>query len=537
MGNNTASRAPVQQSLVEWLLKMSKDADWSSVFTIKTVSVGLFLFFIAWSYTPTFMGVKAPYAGYRSAFVPGAWVRFRFTVGARDIINDGYRRWKHVMFKLSRTDRDILVIPNKYIDELRNLPDERLSSMVTLVRNNSGPYGGTEILLESSIASQALQSRITPQIALLMHPMKEELDHALRIEAPSCKDWTRIQVHPFFSNLVARVSNRAFVGKQTSRDERWVKTVTDFTQNVAMTTMILRAVPPALHFIVALLLPTYWTVERTIRDSHIILGPEIERRRNAEKAQDPSYKKPVDLLQGMMDLAKPGSKQATPQDLAHRQLVMSLAAVHTTAGQAANTLFDLCDHPEYFDILRDEVIEDVVNDPAGWDKQSLNKLKKMDSFFKESQRLNPPSILGFHRSVQDPKGIKLHDGAYLPKGTHICMASYSTTSDPEVIPNAQEFDPLRYWRLRQSSPQEANKHQFATTSNQFLHFGHGKFSCPGRFFASNELKLLFATLLLRYEFKFAGGQTRPRCLNIDEFLFADPKAEVLMREREKPMFF
>lgn len=49
-------------------------------------------------------------------------------------------KWKDVMFKLSRTDRDILVLPNKYIDELRNLPGDRLSSMITLVRVSAHPF-------------------------------------------------------------------------------------------------------------------------------------------------------------------------------------------------------------------------------------------------------------------------------------------------------------------------------------------------------------------------------------------------------------
>lgn len=49
-------------------------------------------------------------------------------------------KWKDVMFKLSRTDRDILVLPNKYIDELRNLPGDRLSSMITLVRVSTHPF-------------------------------------------------------------------------------------------------------------------------------------------------------------------------------------------------------------------------------------------------------------------------------------------------------------------------------------------------------------------------------------------------------------
>ena len=37
------------------------------------------------------------------------------------------------------------------------------------------------------ILISSAQTKITPQIALLMHPMKEELDHALSIEVPDCK--------------------------------------------------------------------------------------------------------------------------------------------------------------------------------------------------------------------------------------------------------------------------------------------------------------------------------------------------------------
>jgi cytochrome P450 len=34
--------------------------------------------------------------------------------------------------------------------------------------------------------------------------------------------------------------------------------------------------------------------------------------------------------------------------------------------------------------------------------------------------------------------------------------------------------------------------------------GHGKSACPGRFFASSEVKILFAHLLLNYEWKAVG---------------------------------
>lgn len=69
------------------------DLNWGAVSTSQAFIALAAIFFIVWSYTPTFMGIGAPYAGYSSFIVPGAWVRFRFTKGARDIINNGY---KHV---------------------------------------------------------------------------------------------------------------------------------------------------------------------------------------------------------------------------------------------------------------------------------------------------------------------------------------------------------------------------------------------------------------------------------------------------------
>lgn len=33
------------------------------------------------------------------------------------------------MFKIARNDADILVMSNKYVDELRSLPDEKLSAI------------------------------------------------------------------------------------------------------------------------------------------------------------------------------------------------------------------------------------------------------------------------------------------------------------------------------------------------------------------------------------------------------------------------
>lgn len=138
--------------------------------------------------------------------------------------------------------------------------------------------------------------------------------------------------------------------------------------------------------------------------------------------------------------------------------------------------------------------------------------------------------MGFHRIVQGSP-ITLSDGKILTPGTHICLASYEISKDPKIIPN-QGFDGFRYYRLRKN-PEEDKKLQYSMTDKNHLHFGQGRFACPGRFFAANELKMILGELNLDYDFKFPEGKTRPLTFNADEYLYPDPSARLLMRRRAR----
>ena len=135
---------------------------------------------------------------------------------------------------------------------------------------------------------------------------------------------------------------------------------------------------------------------------------------------------------------------------------------------------------------------------------------------------------GFRQIVQTP--LTLSDGLHLPAGTHICVARYNISKDSANIPNADEFQGFRYYEKRKEL-HEGHKHQFAVTDKDHLHFGHGKLACPGRFFASTELKIVVAHLIMGYDFKYPEGKGRPENLNVDEFLYPDPTARLLIRRR------
>lgn len=47
-------------------------------------------------------------------------------------------------------------------------------------------------------------------------------------------------------------------------------------------------------------------------------------------------------------------------------------------------------------------------------------------------------------------------------------------------------------------------HRFVTTSPESLVFGHGAHACPGRFFASNEIKIVMIEMLRSWDFRLKG---------------------------------
>lgn len=112
----------------------------------------------------------------------------------------------------------------------------------------------------------------------------------------------------------------------------------------------------------------------------------------------------------------------------------------------------------------------------------------------------------FNRYLAD--AVKLHNGTSLPRGTYISMAHYPQQRDPELYPDPLKFDGLRFFNLRQNA-EEAKKHQhqFASISSMEPWWGVGKFACPGRFWASAQIKLLLIALLSNFDISFPEGRS------------------------------
>ncbi|KAK8015187.1 ent-kaurene oxidase [Apiospora arundinis] len=499
--------------------------------TVAGSFLAVYLFHAALSFP---LLVKAPVVGKSGNIFKWEWpARLLYSFRAKEVLYEGYKKYKNSMFNIVRNDSNVLVLNPKYLGELGNLPDAHSSSSIGQLNNMAGAFSTADIIAKSDLHFRMIQHKLTPNLVSTIPMCKHELDHALSVETPDCKDkWVPVNMFNYLSLIVARVTGRVFVGPELCRDPAWIKVSLEYDVNVGTAVVMLRMFPPFLHPIIARLLPSWWRAHRDIKTAHQIIGPAVRERRDKE-ANDIDYQKPHDLLQWMMDEAQ--GWETDPDSLALRQLVVNLAALHTTSMATTHAVYDLCAHPEYFEPLRAELVA-VLRADGGWQRDTLGKLRKLDSFIKETQRWAPASLMSFNRYLRQPH--TLADGTHLPAGTHLCFAAEPILMDEAVVPGgrAQAFAPFRFADAADAAKDDEHRarHDLAAIGTRSLHFGAGRYGCPGRFFAALVIKLMFAHLLLRYEFRYTPEQEkkgRPKNMMADENIFPDPSIEILMRER------
>jgi cytochrome P450 len=100
-----------------------------------------------------------------------------------------------------------------------------------------------------------------------------------------------------------------------------------------------------------------------------------------------------------------------------------------------------------------------------------------------------------------------------------------------------KFDGFRYDRMRngvqsddQTATDVAKTSHFTSTGVYSLPFGHGRFACPGRFFAGLESKLILIHILENFELRLPEGTGRPTNLVYADANVPDPTKTVLFRK-------
>lgn len=130
------------------------------------------------------------------------------------------------------------------------------------------------------------------------------------------------------------------------------------------------------------------------------------------------------------------------------------------------------------------------------------------------------------------KDVKLDEGITIRRGERLVVDA-SSMRDPKIYEDVDHYDIYRFKRMRED-PTKMNKAQLVTTSPDHLAFGHGLHACPGRFFASNEVKVALCHLLLKYDWKLAPGNTvDPLVVGVSRQI--NPNTVIMFRRRKEEL--
>ncbi|KAF7857170.1 hypothetical protein EAF04_009411 [Stromatinia cepivora] len=457
-------------------------------------------------------------------------------------------------------DPPLVVLPMSTHDEVRNLPENKVSFMQDLSHAFFGKYTG--IGEDTPPLVKAVKTDLTRHVASTVDALQDEVRYALDEEFGTCENWTKIVLMEKLLKVVALLSGRIFVGRPLSRSEEWIKTSIDYTVDCVKARDEVLKYPALVRNIAVAFLPEIRKVKQHKSRAAELLRPVIEecmRRFKDGKEAGKESGDEFDENQGTFIswLLKWTDEKSRDNRsvLEQNQLTLSFAAIHTTSMATGHVLFDLASHPEFIAPLREEIEQVIAEDGYEVDgngsqnlkKQSFTKLKKLDSFLKESQRCNPPFLVTNLRQTTSP--LYLSTGHTIPKASRICYDAVTINiSGPDLSPIPHDpsviapfdppstFSPFRWSSLR-ATPGNESKFQFVTTSKQSMNFGHGSHACPGRFFAGLEIKVVVVELLRHWDIRLVGdeegrGGERPKNYVYDINVTPDPTGQLEFRRRK-----
>lgn len=381
----------------------------------------------------------------------------------------------------------------------------------------------------NAVPIHIITTKLTREIGNLIPDLSEELDLALAKhwggdEAGS--EWREVNVYDTLRPIIGQAINRIFMGESHCRRDEILDTGFGYAQAIPLAANMLWLLPGPLRRVLApvITLPSRYLERKWFK---LTLG-EVHRRLEARGhsqngkglgASAGEHKGEADQNDFLNWLITYGESQGDPylldpEVLSARILLLNAFALHTNVFAIMHMVLDIVGSgaekgSKFVAELRQEIsdVRAAHSDEEGWNKRSLAKLEKMDSCFRESQRMNTILSLGPLRIV-GKDGATTPSGVHVPRGWQVGIPAYSIHYDTEIYgSDAESFNPFRFYNRRKDAQVTGDnlkgaRQAWATTSADYLSFGAGLNSCPGRFFASGMLKVLMANILLRYDFEF-----------------------------------
>ncbi|KAF7506027.1 hypothetical protein GJ744_012274 [Endocarpon pusillum] len=458
-----------------------------------------------------------PWAGWKEERLSYVKGRLRSVYEAQSILAEGYSKFsklgKAFVF-WSIPSGPVLILPRSQLKDVLHRPDgevdgnEALNTVVQIEYTVSEKEIYTDKFHFNIVRKQLTRNlgNVTPIVA-------EEIDLALKDYWGIQSEWHQVEIVPLMLRIVARVTSRIFYGPELCRNEKFLDHVIAYSGSIVNGGALIQLSPGILQPLTGRLIGYIGKKHMNKARSFSIPFIETRLRQTQKKLADPSdaWEPPTDGLQWLIDECyKTGQPDnLTAPSIAHRLLILNMMAVDSTALTTSNALLDIYSTPSDVGVLpslREELSRALASSNGVWTKDTVDSLVRTDSAIRESMRYSCFGLINFARRVAAPGGVTLEDGTYIPNGVKVAAAMDAIHHDEALYSKPNVFDAFRFLSASEGQKQSRDLREqgeqttsSTTVSNTFLTFGYGRHACPGRFFATQEMKLIVAHTLLKYE--------------------------------------
>jgi len=197
-----------------------------------------------------------------------------------------------------------------------------------------------------------------------------------------------------------------------------------------------------------------------------------------------------DLLSLLLRARDDEGQPMSEQQLIDECLTLFTAGHETTAAALAWTWYLLCEHPESYQKLQQEVDQELQGRPPTY--ADLPRLTYCLQVFKETMRLYPPAPGILREALHDT----VIDDYKVPKGATLMISPYTLHRRADYFPEPESFQPERFTPEREK----------LLLRSAYIPFSAGPRICIGNHFALMEGQLLIATIAQHYTFSLVPGQ-------------------------------
>ncbi|KAK8017153.1 P450 monooxygenase [Apiospora marii] len=511
--------------------------------------------------------------------------QWRSLTSSKSILHNVYQKQlvDHQPYTLSGMFGDAVVLPPSMLPWLLAQPEHHLSAKwaqldalnipQTFLRPDIGIHPVHEPLIRRTLTAHldGIAGALHEEVALA-------LDELWGTSKGNTEAWREVNLDYTIRRVVARASNRVFVGLPLCRNNDYIENCISYATWVSSCGLLISSLPRWLKDSLGMVFTAPIRMVYSRCSNHLLPLFRDLAVGDATEMSSPSRQNLFSswLVHNSTKLPA-DSPERTPDYLSRRIMALNFAAIHTSTLTTVNLLLDLFStspshaapappyspeaasaSEEMISLLRDEALDSRAHwggddrDPTAWSRARLNQMPRLDSALRESMRrwgLVPKALS--RKIMPASRGVSLPDGhGLLPPGTIVCVSGWGLHHDESLYARPFEFVWDRFLGGSSSSSsasasgsaggEEEEKEEAddarataaaaAETDRQFAAWGIGKHACPGRFFAVDLIKIIVGKILTDYEVQL--GNERPENIWIEYNVVPPPSATLLVRRRK-----